>query len=282
MLENNLKKITQEEFDKILDLHNLWLNTNGKNGKRADLRNYNLTNIKFDRGVDLAEAHLQGANLFRANLAEANLTGANLEGANLAEANLTGANLEGANLEGANLEGANLTGAILFRVNLERAYLKGANLEGAYLEGANLERAHLEGANLKRVDLTYARNVPAQYLNSINVEKQTAYLQAEIKELKEKLKQVEGGETNATEIENLKKKLAEKEQKEQDNQELKKKLDEANQKLGNKLNENIANAIKQLEGALKNTDDQIAWNKWTGFACWFGALILLLFNPLCI
>lgn len=55
-------------------------------------------------------------------------------------------------------------------------------------------------------------------------------------------------------------------------------MDEANQKLGNKLNENIANAIKQLEGALKNTDDQIAWNKWTGFACWFGALILLLFN----
>ena len=124
-------QFTNDELKEMLRLHLMWLNGE-EGGKR----------------INLFEANLTGANLYRANLEGANLTGANLyranlEGARLEGANLTGANLYRANLYRANLEGANLTGANLYRANLE-----GARLEGANLTGANLYRANLKGANL--------------------------------------------------------------------------------------------------------------------------------------
>ena len=69
------------ELNKILERHQLWIETKGVQGERADLR-------------------------------VANLEGANLGGANLRYAKLGYANLIGANLIGANLEGANLYGAV--------------------------------------------------------------------------------------------------------------------------------------------------------------------------
>jgi len=65
--------MNQEELNKIIKEHKLWLVSNGTKGKRADLR-----------GVDLRGANLEGANLW----------GVDLEGVNLKEADLRGANLE--------------------------------------------------------------------------------------------------------------------------------------------------------------------------------------------
>ncbi len=72
----------------ILEAHRKWGESEGKEGKKADLARANL------RGAHLFEANLQGASLNEANLQGAKLTGANLEGANLSEADLRGANLE--------------------------------------------------------------------------------------------------------------------------------------------------------------------------------------------
>ena len=79
-------------LNKTLERHQLWIETNGVQGKLADLN-----------GADL-----NGANLTRANLRDADLSDADLN-----YANLRGANLRGANLRGANLNGADLTNAIL-------------------------------------------------------------------------------------------------------------------------------------------------------------------------
>ena len=103
------------ELKEILDQHKLWVETNGMQGERANLR--------------------------CANLRCANLGGANLGGANLSDADLTGASLRGASLRVANLTRANLT-----RANLTCAILENANLQGANLEGADLEEADLTGA----------------------------------------------------------------------------------------------------------------------------------------
>lgn len=84
-----------KELKDILDQHRLWIESDRKQGKRANL---------------------QGANLEDAFLGDANLRDANLQGANLKDAYLVGANLQGANLQGA---------------NLKDAYLQGANLQGA-------------------------------------------------------------------------------------------------------------------------------------------------------
>jgi uncharacterized protein YjbI with pentapeptide repeats len=115
----------QSELKAILKDHRLWLESDGKQGKRADLR-----------CAYLWDANLQGANLQGANLRGANLRGADLQGANLQDAYLRSASLRGASLQGANLRGA----------SFQDAYLQGANLRGADLQGADLDGVYLQGA----------------------------------------------------------------------------------------------------------------------------------------
>ena len=62
----------QSELKRVLNQHKLWLDSNGDQGKRADLA-----------GADLSRANLIGANLIGANLIGADLTGANLTNADL-------------------------------------------------------------------------------------------------------------------------------------------------------------------------------------------------------
>lgn len=68
MAEQSLKKITQAELDEILKQHQLWLNTSGKQGQRADLSYCDLRGLAFPFKVSLSGANLEGANLARANL----------------------------------------------------------------------------------------------------------------------------------------------------------------------------------------------------------------------
>ena len=98
--------ITQQELDKILTDHKLWL-ASPTTGKRANLSCVNLS------GTDLRRADLFWADLSHANLSGANLTDADLSWADLLHANLSGANLTDADLRGANLSGANLNEAII-------------------------------------------------------------------------------------------------------------------------------------------------------------------------
>jgi len=100
-----LRKVRLVELHDILTAHGKWLESEGKEGKRADLS-----------GANLQKAYLGGANLQEADLREANLFKANLQEADLREANL-------------------------FKANLQKAYLGEANLQGAKLQGANLREA---------------------------------------------------------------------------------------------------------------------------------------------
>ncbi len=124
-------------IQEILDDHRLWLKSEGKKGKRANL----------------AYAKLKDADLYAACLSRINLRGANLQGADLSEADLYGANLQDANLDDTILEWASLDGAKLQRASFQGADLRWANLEGAKMEGANLEGANLKGAKLCEADL---------------------------------------------------------------------------------------------------------------------------------
>jgi hypothetical protein len=141
--------ITRADLDHILNDHNLWLASNGIEGKKADLGGANLIRATLI-GANLSKANLSGARLYEANLSRAHLSWANLSKAelfysNLSEAKLTWANLSGAKLSWANLSGADLwqadlSGAVLSKANLSRAFLS------AYLSGANLFGANLTGA----------------------------------------------------------------------------------------------------------------------------------------
>ena len=149
-----LRRISKEELTEILSEHEKWLDSNGKEGKRADLSYRNLRKADLS-GAHLSEANLSGANLSRANLSVADLFGADLSGTNLSRANLFGANLSGANLSGANLSRANLFGANLSRTNLFRA-----DLFGVDLSRADLSRADLYCTNVRNAKLDFALQCP--------------------------------------------------------------------------------------------------------------------------
>ncbi len=145
-----LREVSPEELEKILEAHRKWVESEGKEGKRADLFAANLP------GINLFRANLQGADLDLANLQGAALGGANLQNADLHQANLQGANLSSANLQGAFLSRANFQGAALDFANLQKAALSEANFQGADLDLANLQEADLRGAYLQGAALLFA------------------------------------------------------------------------------------------------------------------------------
>jgi hypothetical protein len=98
------------DLQKVLSDHKVWLESNGEEGERADLRYADL------RGADLCDTDLR-----RANLSYADLIYADLSYADLRYADLRGADLRDA--------------------DLRRAYLSGAYLSGAYLRFADLRGA---------------------------------------------------------------------------------------------------------------------------------------------
>ena len=125
-------------INQIIEQHALWLDTDGKEGSRANLTR---------------------ANLYGVNLTRANLTRANLEGANLFSANLEGANLFSANLDWANLFSANLDWANLFSANLDWANLNGANLDWANLDCASGNLNNLKSVFCDTYPVTYTAEV---------------------------------------------------------------------------------------------------------------------------
>ena len=129
----------------ILKEHALWLETDGKAGKKAFLSGANLQGADLSRAnlqaaflgeyyADSNAADLYGANLNNANLEEANLSYANLNKVFLSNANLSKANLTGANLRGAKLADTDLTDAVLVNTNLDRVDFKRTSLNGITID----------------------------------------------------------------------------------------------------------------------------------------------------
>ena len=274
MENNNMEKIDQETLSAILKEHQLWLDSRGENGERADLSN-----------KSLKLANLEGADLRKADLRRVNL-----EGADLLIADLAGADLAGANLAGANLAGANFHRANLAETNLEGAYLRETNLAGANLAGANLADAYLEDAYLEGVNL----NTQLRWNSGLFTDKLQRKLQsseATIQELEEKLKQTQQAQSetvkNDEEITKLKKQLnLEKSEK----QKITQKLEELNNLLNQReLRGRIKDAQKSLSEALKNTDKQIKNNEASA-SCFSGlgivlfslAIVLLIFFSMAV
>ena len=145
-----------------LDLHRIWIQTNGKEGNRFIAKGRDFSKFNFS-AADLRGADLSGAYLFNADLSETNLRKSILFGAHLDGANLSRANLSGACLGRAELSMANLSDAKLIKADLSEAQLIGANLKGS-----KLIRANLFGARLIQTDLSDA-NLNQAYLSTADI-----------------------------------------------------------------------------------------------------------------
>ncbi|MET0622113.1 MAG: pentapeptide repeat-containing protein [Pyrinomonadaceae bacterium] len=111
----------------------------------ADLSKSNL------RGVDLRDAHLIEARLFKADLRNARLRGIDLRGADLSGAYLGKADFQRARLRGAHLCGADFFKTYFIKADLVGADLRGTDLRSADLSGADLREANLCDANLSDI-----------------------------------------------------------------------------------------------------------------------------------
>ena len=125
----------QEELQKILKLHEKWLNGED-GGVDADLRY-----------ADLRVADLHGVNLSTVNLSGANLRGADLCGADLSYANLSTVNLRGANLSYANLCGADLRNTDFHCADLHCADLHCADLSFSLIDGCIYQLSRIGSHN---------------------------------------------------------------------------------------------------------------------------------------
>lgn len=114
-------KICGDNFEDVLNSHELWVKTEGESGSRA----------VFD-GANLQDRHFRYRMLNGARFCAANLSGADFTGCSLAHAVFTNADLSFAEFEHANLLYAELINANLNRAyNLDAAWIKDATLVGA-------------------------------------------------------------------------------------------------------------------------------------------------------
>ena len=181
---DNFLKPKRINLKKILNEHSIWVLSQGKVGKLADVKNWKLdkTNLKMAnlpfaklhfvslRGADLSGINFRQADLLKGSLIDADLDGADLEGANLSESDLSFSKCMGANFADANLEGANFEGANLEETNFARAILRGANFKEANLSSSEMIDANLEDANFEGAKLTGA-NFGGADLEKTNFEK---------------------------------------------------------------------------------------------------------------
>ena len=152
--EPRFREVGEEELKRILAAHKKWLESDGKEGKRADLSNAHLSGANL-RWANLREANFENANLSEADLHKAGLSGADLRGAHLYKANLREADLRGAKLQGAELAKATLREANLHDANLEHAKsFLGGQLAGADVSGATLPKEIAEFKALQVVEET--------------------------------------------------------------------------------------------------------------------------------
>ncbi len=100
-------------IEKLLEEHSRWAETDGRQGKPADLTGKDLRHIP----------QLSQYKLTALIAPQALLYGVNLEGTSLQGSNLAGCDLRSAKLGGADLRGVNLSGALLNHADLRDAKL---------------------------------------------------------------------------------------------------------------------------------------------------------------
>ena len=132
-----MKKLTQDQINKILEEHKHWLNEDceGWENMRADFSYCELSR------TNLRDAVLRGVNLSHTDLRGANLRGANLSGSILRDVDLRDVDLCGADLRDSILRDVDLSYANLSYTNLSYTNLHGANLHGVDLRDADLRGA---------------------------------------------------------------------------------------------------------------------------------------------
>lgn len=167
--------IDQDAFLRILAEHHRWVETQGKEGRRANLRSQELTHLDLSN-LNLAECSFRGANLTGVSLAYSDLHSADFSEANLMQANLTGCDLHATNLVRTNLSysqnsqadftGANMTQMVADSASFQNAKLNHAIVRETSMMEADFTHASLNETNLRNSNLSDAVFTDADLTNA--------------------------------------------------------------------------------------------------------------------
>lgn len=148
----------QERLDMlrhVAENHVRWLQSDGKDGRRANLSNQDLSGISL-RGVYLPEANFRSANLTGTDFSEADLQGADF----------SEAQLDHTNFRDAKLDGANFSRAVANHAYFDRASLVEANFSHVSMEGASAPEADFSGVKFRDAVLSQSDFTKAKMLHA--------------------------------------------------------------------------------------------------------------------
>mgnify|MGYP000843586353 FL=1 len=172
-MEQTYKKIDMDTAVSMLKDHQLWLSSNGKEGKQAVFTGYDLSSLDSDYAaagyivppfwekslskIDLSYSNLNGLSFREVNLSQANFRGANLKNthfylANLCDTNFSDTDISEARIEESSLIQANLTKANLFKTSITHSYLENATLQDANCQETSFQHTKLQGTSLYRTN----------------------------------------------------------------------------------------------------------------------------------
>jgi uncharacterized protein YjbI with pentapeptide repeats len=157
-----------KELDYLLERHKLWLEQNGSQGKRLDmkkldfrsydLRNKNLSKAKLVSsnfsGLNLDNLNLSGANISKADFSNTTMTEVNFAGINAPNTNFQKSKIKNSNLRIGNFRTANFENAIVIESFLERTILNQAQLLNSDFSNTHLKMAKFKNANLINTNLS--------------------------------------------------------------------------------------------------------------------------------
>ncbi len=155
----------------LMSDHDLWLRTQGKEGKQLSLRSSGLSHFVLTdldlRRADFRDASIIGNDFCKTNFTGADFTKADLLGALMDETVLDECDFSGANLLSTSLKSARISRATMNGTNCMLADLTGALLNQSSFANANLYEAklidsrifecNLSGVDLTGADLTHTR-----------------------------------------------------------------------------------------------------------------------------
>ncbi len=140
-----LRKITQEELDEMLRQHQLWLDSEHKEGERLNLIGANLENLDFRKCV------LSNVSIIQSSFKKANFTSVKSYNSKFTEGVFEEANLHSFKSDSSNFSNANFKNA-----NLKYTDFDLCDLTWADFTGASLTQASFMFSLLSRVNFTDA------------------------------------------------------------------------------------------------------------------------------
>lgn len=157
--------LPSHEITELVNQHELWISSQGAQGKRASFRDAIIVDFDFSQKV-LAGANFKGATLHRCRFTQAQLNEADYSEVKAREVDFTAAQLSNAILSAATLSHTSFSAAQLQKADLSQAHLEHANFTQVVATEANFRDAVMNQADMRASQLNLANFRDAQLVQT--------------------------------------------------------------------------------------------------------------------